>query len=233
MIQRARPTDLLPQTTIGIPILILWLRLFTYGFSKTPFGQPTESIKSGNYGHPPRYVWWLKQCLIYFLGLLFMKACVFVIFKACPWIVHVGDWALRWTEGNEQVQVFFVMLFFPLIMNALQYYIIDGFIKSKKPVDHEAVAGEDEDDGGDRDGLVPPNSGNVWDASFDSEDEEDDLKKKRASGDERTRLVKPTPAVKVEGPEREEYDEAADGEDTSPASGSSSRLPNDGKARQR
>ncbi|KAL8738753.1 MAG: hypothetical protein Q9181_000508 [Wetmoreana brouardii] len=73
-----------------------------------------------------------------------MKACVFAIFQLCPWLVRVGDWALRWTEGNETVQVFFVMLFFPLIMNALQYYIIDGFIKNQKPQDVDSDHDNDE-----------------------------------------------------------------------------------------
>lgn len=77
-----------------------------------------------------------------------MKFCVFIIFQICPWIEQVGDWALKWTEGNETVQVFFVMLFFPVVMNALQYYIIDGFIKDQRPKDHhERIPTEDEDDG--------------------------------------------------------------------------------------
>ena len=41
------------------------------------------------------------------------------------------------------VQVFFVMLFFPVIMNALQYYIIDGFIKNQQPSEHEPIPSED------------------------------------------------------------------------------------------
>lgn len=60
-----------------------------------------------------------------------MKTVVLLIFIFLPWISHVGDWALRWTEGNEKLQVFFVMLFFPVVMNATQYYIIDTFIKGK------------------------------------------------------------------------------------------------------
>lgn len=58
-----------------------------------------------------------------------MKFCVLILFLMMPWISRVGDWALRWTEGNEKVQIVFVMMLFPLIMNALQYYIIDSFIK--------------------------------------------------------------------------------------------------------
>lgn len=122
------------------------LRLLTYAFSLTPLGDPPESIESGNYGRPPKATWWLKQSFIYFIGLLGMKICVFIAFQLCPWIVQVGDWALKWTEGNEMVQVFFVMLFFPVVMNALQYYIIDSFIKNQKPADHEPIPSEDEDD---------------------------------------------------------------------------------------
>jgi hypothetical protein len=130
------------DTTLGIPILIVILRLLTVGASLTPLANPPESIRSGNYGTPPRATWWLKQSLIYFIGLLGMKTCVFIIFELLPWIVQVGDWALRWTEGNEAVQIAFVMLIFPLIMNALQYYIIDSFIKNKPAPEEEDVQHE-------------------------------------------------------------------------------------------
>jgi len=132
------------DTTLGIPILIFILRILTALIHLTPIANPPESIESGNYGSPPRYWWWLKQCMIYFLGLIGMKSCVFVVFQLFPWIVKVGDWALRWTEGNEAVQIAFVMLIFPLIMNAMQYYIIDTFIKKKS----SAVDDEAADDGG-------------------------------------------------------------------------------------
>jgi hypothetical protein len=116
---------------------------------------PAESIRSGNYGHPPRATWWLKQSLIYFLGLLGMKLCVFAIFALLPWIAWVGDWALRWTEGSEALQIAFVMFVFPLVMNALQYWIIDGFIKdpASEESDYVVAAGDDTDDEGDDEWL--------------------------------------------------------------------------------
>ncbi|KAL8825429.1 MAG: hypothetical protein Q9191_004421 [Dirinaria sp. TL-2023a] len=131
------------DTTIGIPILVILLRILHHGFALTPLANPPESIESGNYGHPPKAAWWGKQCIIYFLGLLGMKFCVFVIFQLCPWIIRVGDWALRWTEGNETVQIFFVMLFFPVVMNAIQYYIIDSFIKNQQHGEHEPILSDD------------------------------------------------------------------------------------------
>lgn len=125
-------THFIVQTTLGIPILIVLLRILTALVSFTPLGEPKESIQSGNYDMPPRIGWWLKQSLIYFVGLFAMKICVLLIFVMMPWISQVGDWALKWTEGNEKVQIAFVMMIFPLIMNALQYYIIDSFIKKKE-----------------------------------------------------------------------------------------------------
>ncbi|KAI5926784.1 vacuolar membrane protein-domain-containing protein [Camillea tinctor] len=133
------------DTTLGIPILIILLRVTTGLVSYTSMGKPPESIQSGYYGHPPNAWWWLKQSVIYFCGLFGMKICVLIIFLILPWISRVGDWALRWTEGNERVQIVFVMMLFPLIMNAMQYYIIDSFIK-KKETDHERLPSDDEDE---------------------------------------------------------------------------------------
>ncbi|KAI1143485.1 vacuolar membrane protein-domain-containing protein [Hypoxylon sp. FL0543] len=132
------------DTTLGIPILIILLRVFTGLVAYTPWGKPPESILSGNYGNPPNAWWWLKQSFIYFCGLFGMKICVLIIFLILPWISRVGDWALKWTEGNERVQIVFVMMLFPLIMNALQYYIIDSFIKLKE-TEHERLQSEDGD----------------------------------------------------------------------------------------
>jgi hypothetical protein len=139
--------------------------------SHTPFGNPPESIQSGYYGNPPNAWWWLKQSIIYFIGLFGMKICVLIIFLAVPEISKVGDWALRWTEGNERLQIAFVMMIFPLIMNALQYYIIDSFIKKKESGDHERLSGEDPDSSRQHhdDALL----GEELLTSSDSDDEED------------------------------------------------------------
>jgi STIMATE family len=170
------------DTTLGIPILIIILRLLTAGASLTPLANPPESIRSGNYGTPPRATWWLRQSMIYFIGLVGMKSCVFVVFEILPWIVQVGDWALRWTEGNEAVQIAFVMLIFPLIMNGIQYYIIDSFIKNKPAPEEEAdpgLGGEDdalladdevvdEEEAGKEDGKVASSKDRSLDPRTDS-----------------------------------------------------------------
>lgn len=73
-----------------------------------------------------------------------MKLCVFFLIQLMPFIVKIGDWALRWTEGNTAIQIAFVMLLFPVIMNAIQYYIIDTFIK--KPLSYDLYTTDDDMD---------------------------------------------------------------------------------------
>ena len=128
-----------------------------------------------------------------------MKLVVAFLFRILPWLVYVGDWALKWTEGNEQLQIFFVMLFFPLVMNALQYYIIDGFIKGQKTEELEAEGQND----GNEDEEDRALAGD-WDNPFENEDV-DGLKRTVAVND------KQISSVKV----HEEYNPEEDGEQSS------------------
>jgi len=201
------------DTTIGIPILIVLLRVFTIIAGRTRLGQPPESIRSGNYGDPPNVKWWLKQMLIYFVGLLGMKFCVVVFFKICPWIVEVGDWALGWTEGNDVLQIFFVMLLFPVIMNALQYYIVDSFIKMKEDPTHEAVPTEDPDDDSRRGTETEPLAAGR-EPSFDDTAEDEDKRGVLKVSEELSSRSGSSVRLKT-------YE--AEGEDQALASGTSSR----------
>lgn len=130
-----------------------------------------------------------------------MKVCVLVIFLVLPWISRVGDWALKWTEGNERLQLVFVMMVFPLIMNIVQYYIIDSFIKLKEP-SHEPVPQED---GGDRD---------PFDDGFGDDSDDDSIS---GESSESVQMLRPgkskdTRAKQSNNNAREEYDPELDGQ---------------------
>lgn len=199
------------DTTLGIPILIVLLRIVTGLVAFTPLGKPAESIQSGNYGNPPNKWWWFKQSIIYFIGLFGMKICVLILFLLCPWISRIGDWALGWTEGNEKLQIAFVMMIFPLIMNAMQYYIIDSFIKlNDNSSHHERLPSEDPDERHRSEGDEEDVLARVLHDSDGSDTEGDEV-----------RLAKGKPQSKhVEA----EYDPEVDGEArTDVESGSSSR----------
>lgn len=75
-----------------------------------------------------------------------MKLFVWLLFALLPWLPWVGDWALRWTEGSEALQIAFVMFIFPLLMNIMQYYIIDSFIKDNKRGQGYQEVNSNEDD---------------------------------------------------------------------------------------
>jgi hypothetical protein len=161
------------QTTIGIPVLVIFLRVLHTLFLRTSIANPPESIKSGYYGDPPRATWWLKQSFIYFIGLFGMKLFVFLLFAMLPWLPWVGDWALRWTEGNEALQIAFVMFIFPVAMNAIQYYIIDSFIQGKAS---------------DREGFqaLPTEEDDEFENDSDDVDGAEHIKKDRARAAEHT-----------------------------------------------
>ena len=120
----------------------------------------------------------MKQSFIYFIGLLLMKFCILAIFAVLPWIALAGDWALRWTEGSEALQIVFVMFIFPLIMNALQYYIIDSFIRDPASGEEESSAGIDED--GDDESREPLHRVSEYEEGLSPEESEDAARIKHA-----------------------------------------------------
>ena len=120
------------------------------------------------------------------------------------------------------VQVFFVMLFFPVVMNALQYYIIDGFIKNQSPDDHEPIPSDDSEiDGNEhssRSRTRRVRGGAVQDEEYESEEEDTVIEgetDKTATPDRITKL-------KVNPKKLDEYNPATDGDKDS-SSGSSAR----------
>ncbi|KAM7209065.1 putative fk506-binding protein 2 precursor [Naviculisporaceae sp. PSN 640] len=227
------------DTTLGIPILIVIVRVTTKLVAHTPLGKPAESIQSGNYGDPPNAWWWLKQSIIYFCGLMGMKFVVLIIFMVFPWISHVGDWALGWTEGNEKLQIVFVMMLFPLIMNAMQYYIIDSYIKKQIEGDHDGSDSESDTErgsvgsgtavagghGGVSYGVISASDSDDEDSGSDGEDEDERLK----HGHGRTQRMRLTSTRSTGRGDRDsskdhEYDPAIDGDEGTVVGSSSSRV---------
>lgn len=147
-----------------------------------------------------------------------MKLCVLAIFAFLPWIAWIGDWALRWTEGNTALQITFVMFIFPLIMNALQYWIIDNFIKDE---DHSngryvVAAGEDSDDDTDEEWLE--RQSRRRDVGIDGDADSD----VEATADGPLKEANPTAMpVRSNGGKAGEYDPVIDGAGSSRAANKS------------
>lgn len=206
------------QTTLGIPVLIIIVRVLTRLVAYTPLGQPPESIQSGNYGSPPNAWWWFKQSIIYFCGLMGMKFCVLVLFMMLPWLPHIGDWALGWTEGNEKLQIVFVMMLFPLCMNAMQYYIIDSYIKKQETPDGEVGAAVGDN--------VAYDELAISETDESDEDADEDARKSSSRRDSHLRMAVTKDATSPARSSRDlEYDPDVDGDSQTTVIGSnSSRL---------
>lgn len=119
--------NVLMDTTVGVPVLWGFLVLVT-NIAEKQF-KVTE-IESGVYGHPPQWRAFWKQAGVYVLAMILMKIVLATSFIIFPWLDYIGAFLLKWTDNNPDLQVAFVMLIFPLFMNALQYYLIDNIIES-------------------------------------------------------------------------------------------------------
>lgn len=168
------------------------------------------------------------------MGLMGMKICVLIIFLVAPWISRVGDWALRWTEGDEALQVIFVMLVFPVIMNATQYYIIDSFIKNQKPEGHERIPDGDSEAGDSHDDDAHAHEPYVEGSSegMDSGDEDDDAEIKAKAKVEEVRRKSGKGAGSRRSPKalktgNKDYDPLFDGESSPTVVGSASTSERD------
>lgn len=130
---RRRRTDIAPpQTTIGVFLVYLFLRLLTHVLSVT-LGLPLSSLGliSGLYPSP-FLTSWSRQLGLYLAALSLMKLSVILLF----WIggdalVKLGDWVIETISGDPKVQVLVSVMIGPVILNVLQFLLIDSFIKGK------------------------------------------------------------------------------------------------------
>ncbi|KAG6850644.1 hypothetical protein H0H93_010837 [Arthromyces matolae] len=122
-----------------------------------------EGFESGVYGTPPSFKYWARQAAVYVLALTTMKIIVIVIIIAFPGIFDLGEWLLSWTRaGNgDSIQVIFVMGIFPIIMNVLQFWLIDSIVKAST----KSVALEDNESHDGRPDREP-----LFNATSDDED---------------------------------------------------------------
>ncbi|KAJ1964778.1 hypothetical protein IWQ62_002841 [Dispira parvispora] len=124
--------NLVLDTTVGVYILYLYLKLI----QKVVRQLQLTDMESGNYGTPPRVRIWAKQSIAFFLALLLMKLTVTIALAVFPALAVVGRIFLAPFRqvGDPRIQVVMVMLVVPLIMNIVQFWLIDQVVKQKHPI---------------------------------------------------------------------------------------------------
>lgn len=108
--------------------------------------------------------WWGRQLLVYLLVLVVMKLAILGLFWI-PAIFTVGDWLLSWL--GEDTKIVFVLMVFPLAMNAFQFLLIDTILKSKPAHGSPALARSTSSSTGGRSSRRP------GDDAGDDDDEEE------------------------------------------------------------
>lgn len=151
--------NILIDTTIGVGMIYIILHLLTYLFSEK-FN--LKGFESGVYGNPPSITFWYRQAAIYVLALTSMKFIVILLLILFPGIFRIGEWLLSWTwtGDGDALQVVFTMGLFPIMMNIVQFWLIDSIVKASAVIpvalgegteaDREPLFGvpsDDEDDG--------------------------------------------------------------------------------------
>lgn len=118
--------NILFDTTIGVPIL--WLCLWYVYNLAFKFG--VSGIMSGEYGDPPQYGPFGKQLGLYLIAVIISKILLSLVLYYVPFLDNWGAFLISWTDFDARVQIAFVMLIFPAIMNSVQYYVVDSIIQS-------------------------------------------------------------------------------------------------------
>lgn len=118
--------NILFDTTIGVPIL--WGLLYVIFTLASKAG--IQGISSGQYGVPPSLASYFKQLVLYFTGLLSMKLVVYILLMSVPLFEQIAEWLLSTFDPLPRLQVFMVTFVTPLVMNSLQYVLIDNIIQS-------------------------------------------------------------------------------------------------------
>ncbi|EIW73201.1 hypothetical protein TREMEDRAFT_26192, partial [Tremella mesenterica DSM 1558] len=120
--------NVLIDTTVGVAIFYFALKGLTW-FITQRLG--LEGFQSGKYGNPPKPRFWWQQLIPYLISIILMKLLVLLPLTLpgiSPLIIRLGHDLLAYL--NPDAQVIFVMAIFPLIMNILQFCLVDQVIKA-------------------------------------------------------------------------------------------------------
>ncbi|GJE84537.1 STIMATE domain-containing protein [Phanerochaete sordida] len=119
--------NILIDTTLGVAIIYLTLHSINFFLTeKCGF----KGYETGKYGNPPSLSYWFRQLSVYLFSLATMKLLVVGLFALWPGVFKLGEWLLTFLGPSEAAQVIFTMGIFPIIMNILQFWLIDSIVKA-------------------------------------------------------------------------------------------------------
>ena len=128
--------NILLDSTLGVGMLCLFMRLLMYMFEPKLHVRGLESGEYDDLSHTPGesllpWQCWCRQTGVYVLALFLMKLCVSVMLVIFPFLIWFGNWLLNLFGDHRDWQVIFSMAIFPLAMNIVQFWLIDSMLLYK------------------------------------------------------------------------------------------------------
>ncbi|KDN43896.1 hypothetical protein K437DRAFT_257286 [Tilletiaria anomala UBC 951] len=123
--------NIIIDTTFGVLIIYITLHWLTYlitevwGYDGFVSGQYRPAGTRGR----PKVEFWFKQLATYLVAILIMKLIVTVLFWLFPFLVVFAKWLINLFGEHQKAQVFFVMAVVPLVMNVIQFWLIDSLLR--------------------------------------------------------------------------------------------------------
>eukprot|EP01038_Epipyxis_sp_PR26KG_P009859 gene9859-13262_t len=123
------------DSVIGTSINLMFLHCFESTINKLE----CFSLKMGDYGDPPSIKIWIPQLIIWLTIVLITKMIIlFTLFQ----LLHPLDTMIRYCfqifSNQPQLELVMVMIIIPTILNTIQFWVTDTFLKRKTPQREES-----------------------------------------------------------------------------------------------
>ena len=121
-------------STVGCTTNLLMLTLVERFSSKYRNSCTVEIQNFGEYGNPPKLKRWFVQLVVWLGIVIISKIIVLIILLLCGnFLNDITGSAFASFSGNREFELIFVMIIIPFILNIIQFWITDTFLKHDNP----------------------------------------------------------------------------------------------------
>jgi len=122
------------DSTLGLVLSIMFLRALDYAANKRGW---THLKDSGVYHGEHAIIHWISQLTMWIIILSIVKIIICYFMWLCSsFLARVGQWCFAPLQANIRVELLFVMILFPGILNVIYFWIIDSYLKADKNSKH-------------------------------------------------------------------------------------------------
>lgn len=118
------------DTTLGVLLCYILVR----GFEMLAIQHTWQRVRTGNYLYKGKldYVGWMSQVVIWTMILSSVKWTLFAgIYLNADALSRYGDAVIGWMDEYPRVELMVVMIVVPVVMNCVQFWVQDTFLKAK------------------------------------------------------------------------------------------------------